>query len=122
MHELLAISRPHHPTLPKDPRTLLHTQCSYNIRDIQGGQYYHFGIAEGVGESCKRAGIDRINCSSHTFRHTFASNYLKANPNQLTELASLMGHDSVNTTAIYTKPSKNDLEMSVEKTETNIYG
>lgn len=71
---------------------------------------------------CKRAGIDRINCSSHTFRHTFASNYLKANPNQLTELASLMGHDSVNTTAIYTKPSKSDLEISVEKTETNIYG
>ena len=60
--------------------------------------------------------------SAHTLRHTFATNYLRANPNKLVELAQLMGHDSLNTTAIYTKPTSAELAESVEKSEINIYG
>ena len=70
----------------------------------------------------KRAKITRIPVSAHTLRHTFANNYLQANPNQLVELAQLLGHDSLNTTAIYTKSSKAQLSEAVEKSEINIYG
>jgi site-specific recombinase XerD len=70
----------------------------------------------------KRSKIERIKVSAHTLRHTFAINYLHSNPSQLSELALLMGHDSINTTLIYTKASKEKLGLAVEKTEVNIYG
>ena len=70
----------------------------------------------------RRAKITRVPVSAHTLRHTFATNYLRANPNQLVELAQLMGHDSLNTTAIYTKPTSAELAEAVEKSEINIYG
>ena len=41
---LLTLLRQYFPTLPKDHRTLLHTQVSYDVSALAGGQYYHFGI------------------------------------------------------------------------------
>ena len=41
---LLAILNIYHPYLPKDSRTLLKTNIFYNIKNIAGGSYYHFGI------------------------------------------------------------------------------
>lgn len=75
-----------------------------------------------IQQLAKRAKINRIPVSAHTLRHTFATNYLSANPNQLVELAQLLGHDSLNTTAIYTKSSHAQLAEAVEKSEINIYG
>lgn len=63
----------------------------------------------------KRANISRIQVSPHTLRHTFALNFLKQNPGAIVDLANLMGHDSIDTTAIYTQPSIEDLALSVEK-------
>lgn len=45
---LLTILRPHFPYLPKDGRTLLQTPRTYDIQSIAGGQYYHFGVEEGI--------------------------------------------------------------------------
>ena len=45
---LLAILRPSHPSLPADPRALLKTKTKYNIKYINGGQYYHFGVLKGA--------------------------------------------------------------------------
>ena len=70
----------------------------------------------------RRAKLNRIAVSAHTLRHTFATNYLRANPNQLVELAQLLGHDSLNTTAVYTQSSTAQLAEAVEKSEINIYG
>jgi len=75
-----------------------------------------------INRLVKRAKINRIPVSAHTLRHTFATNYLRANPNQLVELAQLLGHDSLNTTAVYTKSSQEKLAEAVEKSEINIYG
>ena len=75
-----------------------------------------------VNSLVKRAKINHISVSAHTLRHTFATNYLRANPNQLVELAQLLGHDSLNTTAVYTKSSQEKLAEAVEKSEINIYG
>ncbi|CAK8678265.1 unnamed protein product [Clavelina lepadiformis] len=47
-NSLLTLLRPHYPYLPKDSRTLLHTRRTYDINEIAGGHYHHFGIAEGI--------------------------------------------------------------------------
>ena len=79
-------------------------------------------IQEMVLNMGRRAGITRIKLTSHILRHTFASKYLKANPGMIVELATLLGHASLNTTAIYTKPSQDELADSLEKLSSNICG
>ena len=69
-----------------------------------------------------RAGIKRISVSAHTMRHTFAINYIDSNPGKLVELAALMGHDSLNTTAIYLRPSEEDLAEDLERIAINVLG
>ena len=68
----------------------------------------------------RRAEISRVAVSAHTLRHTFAANYLKTNPGKLVELADLMGHESLDTTAIYTRPSQADLSADLERSALNI--
>jgi integrase/recombinase XerC len=68
----------------------------------------------------KRANITRIKVTAHTLRHTFATQFLQANPGCLIELAMLMGHESIDTTAIYTKASKEKLAESIERSGINI--
>ncbi|HAU1718439.1 TPA: tyrosine-type recombinase/integrase [Legionella pneumophila] len=63
----------------------------------------------------KRANITRINVTAHTLRHTFAAQFFQANPGCLVELAMLMGHESIDTTAIYTKASKEKLAEHMER-------
>lgn len=46
LQSLLAILRPYHTELPKDPRTLLKTTTNYAVVAITGGSYYHFGIKD----------------------------------------------------------------------------
>nr|CAK26786.1 TPA: transposase domain-containing protein [Strongylocentrotus purpuratus] len=45
---LMSVLRKYHPELPKDPRTLLQTVTDYEITNIAGGEYYHFGVADGI--------------------------------------------------------------------------
>lgn len=59
-----------------------------------------------------KAGIE--NMSPHTLRHTFAINYLRSNPECLVELSALLGHESLDTTSIYTVSSKERLANTVE--------
>lgn len=75
-----------------------------------------------ISHLAHRAKIERVRVSAHTLRHTFALNYLKQNPGKLVELASLLGHDSLDTTAIYTRPSQEDLAEDLERSPLNVYG
>lgn len=68
----------------------------------------------------RRAHLDRVAVSAHTLRHTFALNFLRANPGKLVELASLLGHDSLDSTAIYTRPSQADLAADLERSPLNV--
>ncbi|XP_065663166.1 uncharacterized protein LOC136085734 [Hydra vulgaris] len=45
---LLSILRISHPSLPKDPRTLLKTPHASNVRAVEGGFYFHFGIVNSL--------------------------------------------------------------------------
>jgi site-specific recombinase XerD len=75
-----------------------------------------------VSELARRAKIDRVRVSAHTLRHTFAIGYLRHNPGKLVELASLLGHESLDTTAIYTQPSLEDLAEDLERSPLNVHG
>jgi site-specific recombinase XerD len=68
----------------------------------------------------RRARLKRVAVSAHTLRHTFALGYLRDNPGKLVELASLLGHDSLDTTAIYTRPSRDDLAADLERSHLNV--
>ena len=61
----------------------------------------------------KKANIGEI--SPHILRHTFAINYLRSNPECLVELSALLGHESLDTTSIYTVASKERLASTIEK-------
>jgi site-specific recombinase XerD len=41
--------------------------------------------------------------------------YLKHNPGKLVELATLLGHESLDTTAVYTRPSPAELAADLER-------
>ena len=68
-----------------------------------------------ISQTAKRSEISRIQVSAHTLRHTFAMNYMLANPGKLVELANLLGHESLDTTSIYLRPSREDLAEDLER-------
>jgi len=68
----------------------------------------------------RRARLKRIPVSAHTLRHTFALGYLRDNPGKLVELAGLLGHESLDTTAVYTRPSSEDLAADLERSHLNV--
>lgn len=68
-----------------------------------------------VQELARRAKITRIPVSAHTCRHSFALAFLRRNPGKLIELATLLGHESLDTTAIYLRPSAEELARAVEE-------
>ena len=48
LKELLEVLRIFHPSLPKDPRTLLGTVTKVVTKNTAGWSYYHFGIEAGI--------------------------------------------------------------------------
>ena len=70
----------------------------------------------------RRAKIARLRVTPHLLRHTFALNYLHQNPGKLVQLANLLGHESLDTTAIYTQPSGEELAEDLERSQLNVYG
>jgi site-specific recombinase XerD len=53
-------------------------------------------------------------CTSHTLRHSFAKNLVDAGT-PLDQVATLLGHESLDTTRVYTRPSQGDLERAVRR-------
>ena len=70
----------------------------------------------------RRAGLKRAGISAHSLRHTFALAWLRQHPGKLVELAQLLGHESLDTTAVYTRASTEDLARDVEQTLFNLDG
>jgi site-specific recombinase XerD len=97
---------------PQMPLFLSKRQTPLSVRAIQNV----------IAELARRAGITRIAVSAHTLRHSFAVNFLKSNPGKLIELADLLGHESLDTTAIYARPSHDDLALDVERSPLNVLG
>jgi len=70
----------------------------------------------------RRARLTTSDISAHRLRHTFALAWLHQHPGRLVELAQLLGHESLDTTAVYTRASAADLARGVEQTPFNLDG
>lgn len=66
----------------------------------------------------KVAGKARVNKSkvhAHSFRHLFAQVFLNEYNNNITELADILGHNSLETTRLYTRSSNAQKKSKLEK-------
>lgn len=65
------------------------------------------GVSQNIKNWAKKYGIREEVAHPHSFRHLYAIEFLKHNSN-ISLLADLMGHSSINTTSIYLKLSKEE--------------
>lgn len=66
----------------------------------------------------KVAGAARVNKNkvhAHSFRHLFAQVFLDEYNNNITELADILGHNSLETTRLYTRSSNSQKKSKLEK-------
>jgi len=66
----------------------------------KGGHLGPMALNEIIGKLAEIAGVTGVRCSCHTFRHTYAVNFLKAG-GDLFKLSRLLGHSSVSMTERY---------------------
>lgn len=79
------------------------TETKYLFPNRYGKMMTTRGL-DSIIKSCKKYGVREEILHAHAFRHLFAIQFLKHNKN-IALLADLMGHESVDTTAIYLKLS-----------------
>ncbi len=77
-----------------------------------GNQISTRGFSQMLLQLSKRYKINQKVMHPHSFRHLFAIEFLKKNPN-LSLLADVMGHSSVSTTAIYTRLTQEQQKEAV---------
>lgn len=82
-------------------------ESEYLFPNSRGGQMTARGVSQNIKNWAKKYGVREEAAHPHSFRHLYAIEFLKRNPN-IALLADLMGHASVNTTSIYLKLSKEE--------------
>lgn len=96
-------------------------QAYLNVRPVedeeslflgQRGPLSEWGIHAIVKKYAYQAKLE--DATAHTLRHSFAKNLVDA-ATPLDQVATLLGHESLNTTRIYTQPSGRDLERAVQR-------
>ena len=75
------------------------------------------GVFRLLKKYARLAGLDETDVSPHVLRHTFATRYLAANPDDLRRLAALLGHASLDMVMIYTEATTDDLARRMEMVE-----
>jgi integrase/recombinase XerC len=96
--------------LPQEPLFCVAGGRAMSVRTVQ----------HTITELARRAPIVRLAVSPHTLRHTFALTYMQKNPGRLAELSALLGHESLDATAIYLRPSLEELAATLERSPLNV--
>lgn len=73
------------------------------------------GVAQILKNAGAKYGVRKEVCHPHAFRHYFAKQFLKASKNNIVMLSDLLGHGSVDTTAIYLRMSQNEAKKKFNK-------
>lgn len=72
------------------------------------------GVSLGLKRIALRYGVDQEVVYPHSFRHLFAKNFIERNPD-ITLLADLMGHESIETTRIYLRRTASEQRAAVDE-------
>ena len=86
----------------------------YLFVNKKGNRITTRGIALKLKSCAKKYGIDINVVYPHSFRHRFAKNFLEKF-NDISLLADLMGHDSIETTRIYLRRTTTEQKAIVDK-------
>jgi site-specific recombinase XerD len=70
---------------------------------------------------CASRDLVSAETTPHALRHTFARRYLDQNPGDLIGLARILGHESLETTKVYLRPTSDDLAQRMEQMSINAY-
>jgi len=95
-------------------------QTYLEVRPNRGNYLFVSNKSERLSESQlyriirKYADMAGIKTHPHMLRHTFATKLLREGKIDLPTLQNLLGHANINTTAIYTRATMQDLEKAVE--------
>jgi len=71
---------------------------------------------------CANRGLVQEDAKPHDLRHTFAHRYLQQHSGDLVGLARILGHESLDTTKVYTQLTSEELAKRVEQIPLNAYG
>jgi site-specific recombinase XerD len=77
----------------------------------QRGPMSPSGVFRLLRKYAAQAGLD---VSPHVLRHTFATRLLRGGRTDLVTVKELLGHEDINTTAIYLQPTQEDIQQAVE--------
>jgi len=80
----------------------------------KGGGVHSQAVQRIVEKYARQAGLEDV--SPHTLRHSFAKQLLDEGVDLVT-VSALLGHERLETTAIYTQPGPRDFERAVQKLE-----
>ena len=78
-------------------------------------------MIDNLVQTCSKHSLVPEATSAHVLRHTFARNYLQQNMGDVIGLATLLGHDSLDTTRIYAQPTVDQLADRVDHLKLNAY-
>jgi integrase/recombinase XerD len=81
----------------------------YLFLNQDGGQLKNRTVQENIANYGYKAGLKGVRCSPHTFRHTFAKNFLMSDGDPYV-LRDLLGHSTMNTVTIYLRLFNPDLQ------------
>lgn len=91
----------------------------------KGGQLGPTGmwrVFKRVLDDCAQRDLAPAEATPHDLRHTFAHRYLEEHPGDLVGLARILGHESLDTTKIYTQPTVEQLARRMGQIPLNAYG
>lgn len=88
----------------------------YIFRGEKKGQMLHTStIWRQMKKVSGAARVNKNKVHAHSFRHLFAQVFLDEYNNNITELADILGHNSLETTRLYTRSSNSQKKSKLEK-------
>ena len=84
------------------------------VLKINSGYITTRGISQQLKNFATKYGIDQKVVYPHSFRHRYAKNFLEKY-NDISLLADLLGHESIQTTRIYLRKTANEQQEIVDK-------